>query len=136
MACKEYWKANNPEKHREHSRRSVGKWRKSNALQVRVERLQRRHKLSISQYNALLVSQQGVCAICKQKETTTQKNGVLQRLSVDHDHRCCPGKQSCGKCFRGLLCNRCNVALGLLAENPERMVAMIAYIGITRESLL
>lgn len=38
---------------------------------------------------------------------------------VDHNHKCCPGRNSCGKCIRGFLCNRCNLVLGLLEENPD-----------------
>lgn len=27
---------------------------------------------------------------------------------VDHDHACCSGPHSCGRCIRGVLCHRCN----------------------------
>lgn len=132
MACKEAWKAANPDKHREHSRRSMEKWRNKNSVKVRVVRVMLRHNLSVEEYEKIFAAQKGVCAVCFRPEMTVQKNGVIQRLSVDHDHRCCPGKQSCGKCFRGLLCNRCNVALGLLGEDITRMEAMVTYVRKTR----
>jgi hypothetical protein len=56
-------------------------------------------------YDALLQEQGGVCAICKEPPGT-------MKLSVDHDHRCCPLGSSCEVCVRGLLCHRCNLALG------------------------
>lgn len=31
----------------------------------------------------------------------------------DHDHKCCPGKRSCGRCVRGLVCNDCNWLRGV-----------------------
>jgi hypothetical protein len=42
------------------------------------------------------------------------------RLHFDHDH-------ATGK-FRGLLCGNCNTALGLLGENPERIMKLISYL--------
>lgn len=52
----------------------------------------------------MLQEQGGVCAICKQPP---RRN----KLHVDHDHSCCPGKRSCGRCIRGLLCASCNSKL-------------------------
>lgn len=84
--------------------------------------------LTVEQYDWMLTSQGGVCAICKRPELYTTKNGHTARLAVDHDHSCCSSSSSCGECIRALLCRSCNAALGLLAENPDRIRQMAYYV--------
>ncbi|MET9081408.1 endonuclease VII domain-containing protein [Streptomyces sp. NPDC004237] len=40
---------------------------------------------------------------------------------VHHDHRCCSGSRSCGKCVVAILCGPCNVGMGGLGDDPERL---------------
>lgn len=89
---------------------------------------ERHFKLSKEDYGILLVEQKGVCAICGQPETRLSSSGKPVSLSVDHDHSCCPGRSSCGKCVRGLLCERCNRSIGLMEENIEYLESAIAYL--------
>lgn len=69
--------------------------------------------ITLDQYQEMLEAQGGVCAICKQPESV-QKDGSVRALAVDHDHSCCPGDRSCGRCVRALLCNLCNHAVGII----------------------
>lgn len=66
------------------------------------------------------------CAVCGVSERDSGRT-----LHVDHDHACCPGKRSCGKCVRGLLCHNCNIGLGAFGDSVEKMQAAIAYLGLT-----
>lgn len=50
---------------------------------------------------------------------------------IDHDHDCCPvppraQTRSCGKCVRGLVCFRCNTALGYIELYGELAYAYLA----------
>jgi hypothetical protein len=78
-------------------------------------------KLTMEKYSELEKSQNGVCKICGEKD--------YKRLSVDHDHTCCPGEKTCGSCTRGLLCSRCNRALGSIEDNIELLEKMIKYLS-------
>ncbi|WP_443095051.1 endonuclease VII domain-containing protein [Rothia koreensis] len=71
-----------------------------------------KYKMTLSDYNKMLDAQGGGCAICGQKPSEAR------RLSVDHDHACCPSEKTCGACVRGLLCVTCNVWLGFY-ENKK-----------------
>jgi len=72
-----------------------------------------KYQITANEYREILRSQGGGCAICHR---------VTEVVCVDHDHSCCPErKRSCGKCVRGLLCPDCNGALGLMADDPQRL---------------
>ncbi len=88
--------------------------------------LKKRYNLSIEQYNELFKKQRGRCAICFKVQQD-------KMLAVDHDHRCCPGAKSCGKCIRGLLCNNCNWVLGLINESPIVLKEIQRYLKIWNE---
>lgn len=79
-------------------------------------RIQRDYGLSPKEYQALFTSQGERCAICG----STESNGKSPNFVVDHDH-------ATGK-VRGLLCNLCNPALGLMQDSPERLEAAAQYL--------
>ena len=97
----EDWKRRNPERH---------------AYLVRRSHLKNRYNMTPEQYGAILVEQGGRCALCEHVPTT-------KALSVDHDHRCCPGLRSCGRCVRGLVCATCNRLLGWFDKKREAVLA-------------
>ena len=61
---------------------------------------------------AMLDDQGHGCAVCG-----TKTPGGQGRFHVDHDHSHCGGQRSCGRCVRGLLCNRCNLGIGMLGDS-------------------
>jgi hypothetical protein len=80
----------------------------------KIFRQLRKYNLTLDAYEGLLASQNGLCACCGR--IPTDRLG----FTVDHDHKCCPDQEeSCGSCVRGLVCSRCNVALGLLKDSPD-----------------
>ena len=67
----------------------------------------------------MLLSQNGVCAVCRQPETSVRR-GTIKSLDVDHNH--------VTGIVRKLLCSACNSALGILREDPLRIRALAEYI--------
>lgn len=78
--------------------------------------------MTIEEHEQMLTEQGGGCAICGTPDPGHQD------WATDHDHACCPGKKSCGKCVRGLLCSRCNVGLGMFEDDVERLMSAITYL--------
>ena len=78
----------------------------------RREKLLTKYGLTLEMYSLLLQHQNGVCAICEGVEKRHGKNGKPINLSVDHKH----GTQE----TRGLLCMKCNTAIGLMNNDVDR----------------
>ncbi len=64
--------------------------------------------------------QGGLCAICREPETALNNRGVVKKLAVDHRHG--------DDLVRGLLCGRCNTAIGLFKDDVDRLVSAINYL--------
>ena len=72
--------------------------------------------IDLAAYEALLHKQGGVCAICQKPEV--KKNAT--RLCIDHNHQ--TGE------IRGLLCHKCNSAIGKLGDSPALVAAALRYL--------
>ncbi len=76
--------------------------------------------ITLDQYNNMFDEQGGVCAICGEEETARHGNGVVRSLHIDHCH-------TTGQ-VRGLLCNKCNFALGGFKSSEEVLLSAIRYL--------
>lgn len=54
--------------------------------------------------------------------------GSTDGLCIDHDHSCCSGSKSCGKCVRGVLCRSCNTGIGFLQDDVDLIKRAINYL--------
>lgn len=61
---------------------------------------------------------QNKCPICK-----TRKPGGRGEWHLDHNHKT--------KKFRGILCSKCNIALGCVQDDPNRLLKLIKYLRTT-----
>lgn len=103
----------------EFARARQRKWHTDNPRASRGSKLKSTYGITIEQYDAMFISQGGICLICGCPETV-KRNGKIKNLSIDHNH--VTGK------IRGLLCQKCNQALGLLGENPVTINSLLKYI--------
>lgn len=62
-----------------------------------------KYHLTRDEWTLVMLLQDRVCAACGASDP--RGSGGWQ---VDHDHACCPGRNSCGECVRGGLCSECN----------------------------
>lgn len=90
---------------------------------VRMRFLKRNYGLTQDDYHQIIDDQLGLCA-----NSGCFNSAADATLHVDHDHACCPGGTSCGKCLRGLLCRECNLALGLINDDPKRLRGLADYL--------
>lgn len=86
----------------------------------------RKYGLTVEEYQARLVAQNGVCVICGKPP---KENGqrAAARLHVDHDH--VTGQN------RDLICLNCNRGLGYFKDDPALMRAAAEYIERHRATM-
>ena len=77
----------------------------------------RKYGITQADYEAMLVAQDGRCAICGRRGSGTKQH---DRMSIDHDH-------GTGR-VRGLLCRSCNKGIGYFDDEVERLDAAIEYL--------
>lgn len=73
----------------------------------------RKYNLTQLEFDSMLEKQGGGCACCGTKDG-------WRNLAVDHNHK--TGE------VRGILCNHCNRAAGLLADSPSRALNLHQYL--------
>ena len=120
------WGRANLERRREKGRESYGRhaakrrigvkiWAKANPLKVKSYKL-KKFGLSVEAYHDMHAAQGHSCACCG-----VPASEAARALAVDHCHK--TGK------VRGLLCSKCNNAIGLLYDNPETMLRLVDYLA-------
>ncbi len=87
----------------------------------RINDIQKTYEMPLEEYEARYKAQDARCYICRQKESNPRLLGNIGlELSIDHNHKT--------NMNRDLLCNRCNMMVGNVDENPEILQAIIQYI--------
>jgi len=119
------WRTDNPEKHSigrklyktrhpEKTKEQARKDSQKNYYKLgQKSRIKSRYGLLLEEYNSIKNRQNNLCAICRKKE-------YEKELSIDHCHK--TGK------VRGLLCQKCNTAIGLLNDDILLLKKTILYL--------
>jgi hypothetical protein len=101
------------------SAEAMRKYRAQHPERVRYNQVKCNYGLSAEEYDALILNQHNLCAICGQPESK-QTRGKTRPLSVDHHHTT--------KKVRALLCDRCNKGLGHFKDSPELLELASKYL--------
>ena len=109
-----YWTAVS-KRYRENNRSTVTDKQRASDL--------KKYGITPEEFDRLYRLQNGVCAVCRQPETSTRL-GKLKSLAVDHDHET--------NKVRGLLCAKHNMGVGMFNDNPVLLRATADYLEKNR----
>jgi hypothetical protein len=126
-AYQKEWRENNVEKRKEAKLawdKANPEKRKQNHERFKTKRpdyfvnkhLKSSYGITVDDYNAILTVQNHKCAGCGIEDTKAPRN----KLYVDHCHKT--------NNIRGLLCQHCNTALGMVKDNPDTLLNLISYL--------
>lgn len=98
------------------------KWASRHPDKIREKNLKHAYGISLADFNNILLSQKGTCALCDAVDIGPSRKDKTKRepLFVDHCHY--TGD------IRGLLCRSHNTALGLFEDNPISLSKAIKYL--------
>ncbi len=97
-------------RNKEDQRRYHREWSKK-----KKPHLKKLYGISLEEYNYMFSEQEGRCLGCRKHQSELRTS-----LHVDHNH-------TTGK-IRGLLCRKCNSAIGLISDNINVLKTMIKYL--------
>ena len=117
----EYAKDYHQKHKKERAKKAKEKWGTSKYKQcAKNSALKRKYGITLIEYHKMLEEQKGVCKICGKPSTAKDRYGGVKKLHVDHNHK--TGE------IRGLLCVKCNQAIGLFGESKEVLQNAIFYL--------
>jgi hypothetical protein len=119
----EWWypKIKNSDDHKFTANEYARAYRAANPRIFKNLSLIKSYGVTIEWFDAKMAEQNGACAICIKPEGATDRStGLPRNLAVDHCHK--RGHN------RGLLCSKCNTALGAFGDDPAILRAAIAYL--------
>lgn len=138
------WRLRHPEKVKEYDRQKylknpekthkrIKKWKKQNPEKVKISSekyyknstpekrkntaLLRKYGISFKEREQMVQNQNNTCAICG---TLFDENKQCKKSCIDHDH--------ITDKTRGILCNNCNLALGLIDDNINTAKNIVCYL--------
>jgi hypothetical protein len=104
------WRARHPDAHL----RDCRNWVKNHPIKRRNNNLLYNHGTSLVEWEDRFVVQGSCCAVCRTREPGAKN------WNTDHNH--ITGK------LRGILCHKCNVALGMAKDSPAILRALADYL--------
>ena len=96
------------------------RWSRLSQKEQRSKWLKTKYGLDWDAYESMYTKQRGRCAVCRITISLTDKDNSHTVACVDHDHEI-------GH-IRGLLCNHCNRAIGLLKDDSSIAMRMVNYL--------
>jgi hypothetical protein len=113
------YKKNNANKERK--KMICKRYNEKNFKIIKEKNLKKQYKISLEDFNNMKLKCGNKCEICKLPETKLKNNGTETRdLCIDHCH--VTGK------IRGLLCVKCNLAIGAVKDSIENLKSAILYL--------
>lgn len=109
-SCAEKWRYDNVPGYAEKKKAAAKAWRKANVDKRRLSNRLGKYKISVDDYERLVVEHNGKCAICGEPFEV-----------IDHDHDT--------NLVRGLLCHACNKGLGHFKDDLTLIKKALEYLA-------